>query len=113
MKNKKIHTRRLAHFLLNRGNRLIKIRSDPKNKNHICYIFNFSDSCKDKLLNDIDLYIQLLSSKENLQLIENENQILNILEHMLFTKGSQITPIVTSLANNEIYYSDLVNKRKE
>lgn len=110
MKKKQIHTRKLAHFLLNQGNVLIKIRSDMNCHSHICYIFDFSDDKKDKLLNDIKKYNDILSSKDNLDILNTENQILNVLEHMLFTRGSQITPMIASLSNNELYYNDLVKK---
>lgn len=113
MKKKQIHTKKLAHFLLNQGNSLIKIRSDPKCRSHICYIFDFSDLCKDKLLKDIQKYNDIISSKKNLEILDIENPILSVLEHMLFTRGSQITPMITSLSNNELYYNDLVSKRKE
>lgn len=113
MKKKKIHTRKLAHFLLNQGNVLIKICSESGSRNHICYIFDFSDSCKDKLINDIKIYNDILSSKENMKIVNVENPILSVLEHMLFTRGSQITPMIISLSNNELYYNDLANKRKE
>lgn len=84
-----IHTKKLAHYLLNSGNELIKIMSDSKNQNIILYVFDVSTKGKNsKLRSDTNAYSEFIKSNtDGIDFISIDfNEDLLFLEKYLLKK---------------------------